>query len=55
MTIEGAPHLKDKHLPVFDCANRCGKKGTRYIAVRIAHPDDGGGATVHIGSHFQDH
>ncbi len=31
MTIEGAPHLKDEHLPVFDCANRCGKKGQRYI------------------------
>ncbi len=31
MTIEGAPHLKDEHLPVFDCANKCGKKGTRFI------------------------
>ena len=31
-TIEGAPHLLDKHLPVFDCANTCGKSGTRYIA-----------------------
>ena len=31
MTVEGAPHLKDKHLPVFDCANRCGSKGTRFI------------------------
>ncbi len=31
MTVEGAPHLKDKHLPVFDCANRCGRKGKRYI------------------------
>ena len=31
MTVEGAPHLKDAHLPVFDCANRCGKKGRRYI------------------------
>jgi ribonucleoside-diphosphate reductase alpha chain len=32
-TIEGAPHLKDAHLAVFDCANRCGKKGQRFIAV----------------------
>ncbi len=32
MTVEGAPHLKDEHLPVFDCANKCGKKGTRYIS-----------------------
>jgi ribonucleoside-diphosphate reductase alpha chain len=31
MTIEGAPHLKTKHYPIFDCANKCGKKGTRYI------------------------
>jgi len=31
-TIEGAPHLKAEHLPVFDCANTCGPKGTRYIA-----------------------
>ena len=32
MTIEGAPHLEDKHLPVFDCANRCGRKGKRFIS-----------------------
>jgi len=30
-TIEGAPHLKDEHLAVFDCANRCGPLGTRFI------------------------
>ncbi|MFO0773656.1 MAG: vitamin B12-dependent ribonucleotide reductase [Nitrospiraceae bacterium] len=33
MTIEGAPHLRSEHLPVFDCANRCGRTGQRYIAV----------------------
>jgi ribonucleoside-diphosphate reductase alpha chain len=32
MTLEGAPGLRDEHLPVFDCANRCGRSGTRYIA-----------------------
>ena len=32
MTVEGAPLLKDEHLPVFDCANKCGNKGERYIA-----------------------
>lgn len=32
MTVEGAPHLKEEHLPVFDCANKCGRTGTRYIA-----------------------
>ncbi len=33
MTLEGAPHLKVAHYPVFDCANICGKKGTRYLSV----------------------
>ncbi len=32
MTIEGAPYLRAEHLPVFDCANRCGKKGERFLA-----------------------
>lgn len=32
MTVEGAPHLQDEHLPVFDCANRCGRIGRRFIA-----------------------
>jgi len=31
MTVEGAPYLKDEHLPVFDCANRCGNIGTRIL------------------------
>jgi ribonucleoside-diphosphate reductase alpha chain len=31
MTIEGAPFLKHEHYPVFDTANKCGKKGTRFI------------------------
>jgi ribonucleoside-diphosphate reductase alpha chain len=31
MTIEGAPELKPEHLPVFDCANKCGKTGQRFI------------------------
>ena len=30
-TIEGAPHLKDSDLDVFDCANKCGKDGERFI------------------------
>ncbi len=32
MTVEGAPHMKDVHLPVFDCASKCGKLGKRYIS-----------------------
>jgi ribonucleoside-diphosphate reductase alpha chain len=31
MTVEGAPHLKPEHLSIFDCANRCGRLGQRYI------------------------
>jgi ribonucleoside-diphosphate reductase alpha chain len=33
MTVEGAPHLKDEHLPVFDCANPCGRIGKRFLSV----------------------
>jgi ribonucleoside-diphosphate reductase alpha chain len=31
MTVEGAPYLKEEHLSVFDCANKCGNTGERYI------------------------
>jgi ribonucleoside-diphosphate reductase alpha chain len=33
MTLEGAPHLGEAHLAVFDCASPCGRKGTRYLSV----------------------
>ncbi len=33
MTLEGAPHLRPEHLPVFDCANPCGKTGRRFLSV----------------------
>ncbi|HEX7966937.1 MAG TPA: vitamin B12-dependent ribonucleotide reductase, partial [Stellaceae bacterium] len=33
MTLEGAPFLKDEHLPVFDCANPCGRIGKRFLSV----------------------
>ncbi len=32
MTIEGAPHLKPEHLAIFDCANKCGQSGQRFLA-----------------------
>jgi ribonucleoside-diphosphate reductase alpha chain len=32
MTIEGAPHLRVQDYPVFDCANRCGKLGKRFLS-----------------------
>lgn len=35
-TVEGAPHLKPEHYAVFDCANRCGKTGTRFLSA-MAH------------------
>jgi ribonucleoside-diphosphate reductase alpha chain len=38
MTLEGAPFLKDEHLPIFDCATPCGKHGSRYIRP-LAHVD----------------
>jgi ribonucleoside-diphosphate reductase alpha chain len=34
MTLEGAPHLKDEHISVFDCANACGRIGKRYLSVK---------------------
>jgi len=33
MMLEGAPHLKEEHLSVFDCANPCGRLGKRYLSV----------------------
>ncbi|HHI88645.1 MAG TPA: vitamin B12-dependent ribonucleotide reductase, partial [Hellea balneolensis] len=33
MTVEGAPHLRAEHLPVFDCAMPCGRTGTRALSV----------------------
>ncbi len=33
MTLEGAPHLNEKHLNVFDCANVCGRIGKRFLSV----------------------
>ncbi|EMF97523.1 TSCPD domain protein [Leptospira borgpetersenii str. 200701203] len=32
MTIENAPFLKEKDYPVFDCANKCGKYGKRFLS-----------------------
>ena len=34
MTLEGAPHLKEEHLPVFDCANPCGRIGKRFLSAK---------------------
>ncbi|MEJ2230170.1 MAG: vitamin B12-dependent ribonucleotide reductase [Nitrospirales bacterium] len=32
MTVEGSPHLKPEHLSIFDCANRCGRLGQRFMS-----------------------
>ena len=37
-TIEGAPHLKESDYPIFDCANKCGRNGKRFIRP-LAHVD----------------
>ena len=34
MTLEGAPHLKASHQPVFDCATPCGRHGVRALGWR---------------------
>ncbi len=31
-TIEGAPHLNEEHYAVFDCANKNGRKGKRFLS-----------------------
>jgi ribonucleoside-diphosphate reductase alpha chain len=33
MTLEGAPHIQEKHLAVFDCASPCGRTGRRFLSV----------------------
>ena len=33
MTLEGAPHVDEAHLPIFDCANVCGRIGKRFLSV----------------------
>lgn len=45
--LEGAPHLKDDHLPIFDCANKCGRNGKRFIAY-TAHIRMMGAAQAYI-------
>lgn len=45
-TIEGAPHLKMEHYPIFDTANRCGS-GKRFISPQ-GHVKMMGALTPHI-------
>ena len=54
MTVEGAPHLRDEHLAVFDCANKCGAIGKRYIDYARPRPYHGGGAAVHQRRDLED-
>ena len=53
-TIEGAPHLADAHLPVFDCAFKP-RAGARTIHYHGPFAHDGRSAAVHLGRDFQDH
>ncbi len=34
MTMEKAPHIKNEHLSIFDCANTCGKIGKRFLSTQ---------------------
>ena len=52
-TIEGAPHLKDKDLAVFDCAFKP-SRGVAVDPLHGAHQDDGRRAALHFGRHQQD-
>lgn len=31
-TLEGCPFINAAHIPVFNCANRCGKEGAQYLS-----------------------
>ena len=53
-TIEGAPHLTDDHLPVFDCAFKP-RAGHALDPLPRPSQDDGRGAAVHLGRDLQDH
>jgi ribonucleoside-diphosphate reductase alpha chain len=46
MTVEGAPYLKEEHYPIFDCANKCGQKGERYIHAHGHIQNDGCCTTI---------
>ena len=47
-TIEGAPHLKEKDLPVFDCAFKPAR-GVAVDPLHGPHQDDGRRAAVPLG------
>ncbi len=52
-TIEGAPHVKEAHLPVFDCAFKPAR-GVRIDPVHGPRADDGRRAAVPLGRDQQD-
>ena len=54
-TIEGAPGLKDEHLPVFDCATPGGKYGTRSIDWPRSRTHDGCSTAIHIGCNLKNY
>ena len=55
MTLEGAPHLDPEHLPVFDCASPCGRRGKRFLSVESHIRMMAASAAVHLRRHLQDH
>ena len=55
MTVEGAPYLKDEHLSVFDCANKCGAKRRTLYTCTWPYPYDGCSTTILKWCHQQNH
>ncbi len=55
MTLEGAPSLKDEHLPVFDCANPCGRIGKRYLSADSHIRMMAAAQPLYLGRDLQDH
>ncbi len=53
-TIEGAPFLKDEHLPVFDCSFRP-QNGVAVDPLHGPRAHDGGGAALYFRRDFEDH
>ncbi len=51
--IEGAPHLKEEHLAIFDCAFPPRERQALH-PLHGPHQDDGGGAALPLGGHLQD-
>ncbi len=55
MTLEGAPGLKDEHLPGVRLRQCLRPPGQALSLGGKPHPHDGGKPALYLGGHFQDH